>query len=414
MSADIPMQKPTVLIAGAGPVGMYAALALAQKGAAVRIVDPGLWPCAHSYALALHPASIALLSRSGISLDDAYLVDTIRLCDAGGERAALKLPQPLAVLRQSVLESRLETALRNAGLAIEWNREVAIAVHDADHVTVTLEPRESTDVEFVLGADGHSSRVRQSTGIEFPEVAPAQYYAVFEFKSDFNTNNAMRVVLGNGTSDLLWPLPGGCCRWSFQLPEYSDIEAEQYKDRLLAYGLGHVPTARLKDRASDSPQPGSLDGSYLRALIAERAPWFNGSIENLSWGAVVRFERRLAHAFGRGRIWLAGDAAHLASPGGVQSMNSGLVEAAELAALFASNAVPPAFENYNSRWVSTWRQLQGVDGGLHATSRTDPWIASNAGRLAACLPAYGDDLVALAAQLELEAAAFETAASGPR
>ena len=114
----------------------------------------------------------------------------------------------------------------------------------------------------------------------------------------------------------------------------------------------------------------------------------------------MRFERRLTSSFGAGRCWLAGDAAHLTGPAGIQSMNLGMQEGDELAAAVASGA-PGAFDAYNSHWTQTWRQLHGLDAPLRAGPATDPWVAQHAAALTSCLPAHGPDLAALAAQLDL-------------
>ena len=71
-------------------------------------------------------------------------------------------------------------------------------------------------------------------------------------------------------------------------PDYSDTEAEQLKDRLLYSGFGHFPTKRLKDRVPAAVgvggAPQALDWGFSEGLIAERAPWFTGSIEIVSTG----------------------------------------------------------------------------------------------------------------------------------
>jgi 2-polyprenyl-6-methoxyphenol hydroxylase-like FAD-dependent oxidoreductase len=70
----------------------------------------------------------------------------------------------------------------------------------------------------------------------------------------------------------------------------------------------------------------------LEQLIAARAPWFTARPTRIYWSTLGRFDRRVARSFGNGGVWLAGDAAHQAAPVGVHSMNSGLIEAHELAA----------------------------------------------------------------------------------
>ena len=421
----MPKGKPAVLIAGAGPVGMFAAIALAKRGIRTQIVDSGVWTCSHSYALTLHHDSIELLNEIGLAervWDVAYPVRKIGFYDAAGPKAQVHLDgNGLAVVRQSAIEDMFEKTLRDLDTPVCWKHEVTAAGNERDSAVATIDKfendphdAESADLEvaFVLGADGHHSQVRQALGLEFPEVGPAQYYAVFEFKSDIDLANEMRIVLGDRTTDVLWPMPDGFCRWSFQLPDYADTEAEQLKDRLLAAGFGHFPTKRLKDRAPDSAEwrnPPGLDREHLDALIAERAPWFTGSVADLSWGAIVRFERRLSSAFGRGRIWLAGDSAHVTAPAGVQSMNLGLLEADELAEHFAGilqgRTSLDTLGSYNGRWTAIWRQLHGLERGLRATPETDPWIGQYADRLIACLPTHGDGLAILASQLGLVATA---------
>jgi len=263
------------------------------------------------------------------------------------------------------------------------------------------------DVQYVVGADGYSSRVRRALGYDFPEVGPAQYYAVFEFPADVDLQHELRIVLASGTADVLWPLPNGDCRWSFLLPGHSDPGVEGIKDVLERSGFGHFPTERTKDRVfrSGGGHDPLLTEENLRRLVAERAPWFQGKIGPLKWSSVVRFERRLASGFGQGRLWLAGDAAHLTGPVGVQSMNAGLAEAHELATALAAvlrdGASPALLDAYGQRWLAQWQQLHGQKGSLQPGPAADAWVASHAMELLACLPATGDALGPLAAQVGL-------------
>ncbi len=425
---------PEVLVVGAGPVGQFAALALARRGVRVRIVDRGLWPCAQSYALALHPESLALLQEFGLLdsvIGGARLVSNLKLYDSAGQQAEVKLGSgdgplaSMAVLRQDALESLLEDALKLHGVNVEWRSEVSRLTPERDHAGVTIDRFEKESrgyivahtewvlakstklkVPFVIGADGYNSRVRRALELDFHEVGPAQYFAVFEFKSDASESTDMRIVLGDGTTDVLWPLPGGYCRWSFELPDYHDTAIEDLKQGLSSAGFD-MPSERAKERLymTESKESPILEAANLRRLIAERAPWFTGSIGEISWKSVVRFERRLSSGFGQGRMWLAGDSAHLTGPVGVQSMNLGLAEAHELASVLHGilrNADSPAeLEAFNQRWMRTWRELHNLGGGLRAGEGTEAWVGQNADRLTACLPGYGKNLAAMAGQLGL-------------
>lgn len=426
------MQNPQVLVAGAGPVGQFAALVLSTRGVAVQIADTGIWPCKHSYALALHRQTIRLLGRYGLTqevLDAAYAVRSIGLYDKSGKRGGISLGDPadptacVAVLRQDFIEQMLERALAARGVKILWRHEVAELTPHAESVTVHLNKLEkesrgyvvahdewvvgkSTELEvpYVIGADGYSSRVRRTIGAQFPEVGRAQYFAVFEFQTKADLGHEMRLVFDDGTTSVLWPLPNGYCRWSFELPDYHDADAEMMKDRLFAGGLGYFPTERPKEREASGEfgYPAVLDESSLHQLLAERAPWFPAEVDHITWRTIVRFERRLTSSFGAGRCWLAGDAAHLTGPAGIQSMNLGMFEADELAGAIVSGS-PEAFKAYESHWTQAWRQLHGLDAPLHPGPSTDPWMAQHAAALMSCLPAHGAELAAMAAQLDLRA-----------
>ncbi|WP_321472131.1 NAD(P)/FAD-dependent oxidoreductase [uncultured Paludibaculum sp.] len=427
--------NPEVLVVGAGPVGLFAALHLAKQGITVEIVDSGVWACKHSYALALYPQTLNLLREVGVLdrlMSNAYPVRNLALCDRNGTRARVRLGDAsdplgcLAVVRQDVIEDMLEHALREAGVAVHWRHDISALQPAADHVTATVDRLEKESrgyvvahtewvvgrrwdlqTPFVLGADGYNSRVRRTLNIEYPEVAPAQYYAVFEFETDAKLGDEAHIVFGPGTSDVLWPLPGNLCRWSFQLTDYHDSVAEEMKDRLLRSGFGYFPTERPKDRneGSENKYPAVLDEKHLTDLIAARATWFHGSIEKIHWRTVVRFEHRLAASFGQHRTWLAGDAAHLAGPVAVQSMNIGLFEAHEFSNLIAGilrgRGTLADLDACGDRWHAEWRRLQGLEAPLQAVAETDPWIAEHAVDLPGCLPGFGAEVAQLAAQIGL-------------
>jgi 2-polyprenyl-6-methoxyphenol hydroxylase-like FAD-dependent oxidoreductase len=429
------MANPDVLVVGAGPVGLFAALALARRGIRVQVVDTGVWAVTHSYALALHPHSLKLLQEFGLLdhvLENAYTVGSIAIFDGTSRRAQLRLERNgdptsvIAVLGQDALEQALEKALQEHGVRVAWKHEVSSLAPEQKHVAVTIDEYEQesrgyvvartewvvarsrrSEPSYVIGADGYNSCVRRALNADFPEVGPAQYYAVFEFETDFDPEHEIRIVLGNQTTDVLWPLPQGYCRWSFELSGYSDAYSEGLQEYLRSAGAASIPAKRSKDRrlTTDFGQP-ELDEATLRRLLAERSPWFKGSIDNLTWKTIVRFERRLTSSYGRDRLWLAGDAAHLTGPVGIQSMNVGLAEANDLAGAVArvlrEGANPRELEAYGQRWNAEWRRLHGVDTGIQVQDNADGWVRDHAGHLLSCLPAHGAELSALAGQLQLQ------------
>jgi len=189
-------------------------------------------------------------------------------------------------------------------------------------------------------------------------------------------------VLGEGTADVLWPLPGNRWRWSFQLSDQAQVRALREKSRV-AVQMGSQAFQQLGEE-------------FFESTVARRAPWFTARPGDMRWSVVVRFEHRLATSFGRGRAWLAGDAGHLTGPVGVHSMNVGLREGHDLAARMAG-AEAGDLTGYDAERQAEWRALLGLTPTPLASG--DAWIAGQAARLLATLPASGAERDFLASRL---------------
>ena len=409
-----------VLVVGAGPVGLFSALSLTERGLSVRIVDEELRTAAHSYALALHPHTIKVLADLGLGaelVDRGYRVNKVAFYDGNQRRAELDMDtlaceHPyMLVLPQSALEGLLEQRLAQKGVKVQWNHSVsnlqsvgdsAVAVVDqlgkvsggyaASTTEWVVEKSTRVRAAFVVGADGHRSIVRRSLGADYQRLGDPAFYAVFEFHSGADFANEVRIVLDDETTNVLWPLPGGRCRWSFQLTDAEVASSSRFKSRL---------AVQIGGRAY--PQ---LEPSSLQEMIERRAPWFGGEIGEMSWSMAVRFERRLVDGFGRDQFWLAGDSAHMASPIGGHSMNVGIREAQDLADAIAAtirNQRPPALlQSYNEQRIAEWRQLLQIDGPVAVCDDADSWVKQRGDRIPPCIPAAGTELHALANQIGIE------------
>jgi 2-polyprenyl-6-methoxyphenol hydroxylase-like FAD-dependent oxidoreductase len=110
----------------------------------------------------------------------------------------------------------------------------------------------------------------------------------------------------------------------------------------------------------------------------------------------MHFERRLARSFGEGRVWLAGDAAHITNPFGGQSMNGGLAEAHELVSRIAdcegAGGALHTLEDYGVERRREWHKLLGVNVSFDVLPNVEPWLVSRARRLLPTLPVSGRDL----------------------
>lgn len=423
-------QETEVLVVGAGPVGMFTALSLAERGVKVELIDESWRTTARSYALALHSHSLELLDGAGLVeelLEGGHRIDAVVFYEGEERRSELTLSDLpggfpfLLVIPQDRLERSLSRRLKEKGVPVHWNRRLAgfeqhtsnggrrvvAQVEELGKESVgygvatsewVVEERSRVVSQFLIGADGHRSAVRRLLGFDFDRAGAegGEVYAVFEVQAPPPVPGEVRVVLGKETSDVLWPLDDNRLRWSFQLLDPEGLVAQRSKGRLAVQLGGDV-----------FPY---LDRDDLARLVAERAPWSgdggHATDDELTWSVAVRFERRLASRFGDGRVWLAGDAAHLAGPVGVQSMNIGLKEAHELAWRIAevlhADGGDDLFEDYDRQRHAEWNTLLGLDGPAEAAAGAAPWVERHAHRLIPCLPASGDDLTLLARRVGLQ------------
>jgi 2-polyprenyl-6-methoxyphenol hydroxylase-like FAD-dependent oxidoreductase len=410
-----------VLVAGAGPVGMFTALRLALAGVAVQVIDQESRTAGRSFACALHPRTLQLLDEVGAAIEAVQLgrrIETVAFYEGGARCAEVKLsalPGPfpfVLVLAQSALEDLLERKLREQhGVKVHWNHRLAdlqirdgaafagieeMALAGKGYIVPDFELQVkrtlSVRADFVVGADGQNSVVRQRLGIASDQVGEPELFTVYELETESALAPEMRIVLDPQTVSVLWPFAENKCRWSFQWPQADAPSEFPLKDR---------------NRFTISESPGGNDSRHqLQQLLAVRAPWFQAGIKDAGWGTVIQFEHRLARQFGRDRAWLAGDAAHQTGPVGAQSMNLGMREAADLAARLArilgEDGPPSLLEAYNLEYRAEWEQLLGLKGGVKADPAAGAWVRERRARPLPCLPASGSELGLLLSQLGLE------------
>lgn len=408
-----------VLVVGAGPVGLMAALLLRERGMDVEIIDEAWRSAGRSYAAAVHPRSLGLLAHVGLAeavIEQSHRVEKVTLYDGREPRAHLELSgihakYPfVAVLPQSSLEALLEEQLRDRRVPVRWHHRasgfdstpdgIRVEVDELERVSTgyayarsTLEVKRTytVDARYVLGADGHRSLVRRAFGIDYSETGAAEHYDVFEFSSGAELGSEVKIVVSDATADVLWTLPGGRQRWTFQVEDPSTEHRERLKSRLSMQVVGE-----------SSPR---LTADWLKTLISRRAPWFDADLGDIAWTGEVRFEHRLATSFGHSSVWLLGDSGHQTSPIGVQSMNVGLHEAAELASrleeVLKKKASPEVLKTYEQERQAEWRRLLGLERAYASSGAASEWVRRHAQRLVECLPASGPQLDQLVGQLGL-------------
>jgi len=431
MSTD---DHPEVLVVGGGPVGLLTTLVLTQHRVRTRIIDAEPRTTAQSYACALHPCSLCLLECVGLVDEVIELgrkVETLSLYEGEIARTHLKLSElpgryPFAVvLEQAVLEDLLEQHLRRAGAKVEWNhrllsikereREVDAVVEKAGPSGQKLnKPHATIHANFVVGADGHNSTMRRLLNIRSGRVGAPQLFGVYEIETAEPVDGVIKVVLSKSANAVLWPLAKNRCRWTLQLAS--------------AKVAGEFPRKERNRLISDRTRT-ELKGIHeLHDFLARRVPWFSvQKIAEINWVAVVQFQPQLALKFGHGRCWLAGDSAHQTSPAGMQSMNLGLLEGADLAnklkSILRDNVGLQVLQAYNRIHQVQWRHLLGLravpgipDSLLFWASRQFTtilgakedlrsrrsfplWARPHSPTIISSVPASGDDLNHLLQQL---------------
>jgi len=389
-----------LMIVGAGPVGLFAALCATELDLSVALLDHVWRGYGRGHATLLHSRSLGLLERHGLGPllhSEGARVERLSLHVDRSHVRTIDLPEPALAVSQLTLEKVLLAALRERRVEVRAPHQAssleqgehAVEVRVVRRELATLgspahysewEPVESSRIsaKFVIGADGYESRMRDALGIHTAEVGALESFAMFEVPRRTPKSTTARLGFCDGLGDVTYPLPDQMTRIGFQLAEGLDLPPDSSR-------LGDLLSRRCPDFAlGEAVEHGD---SFVR------------------WASVMHFERRLTRRFGRGRVWLAGDAAHVTSPLGNQSMNVGLYEAHDLTERIAdcvrSGSSPSLLERYGSEREREWHKLLGVNVSFELLPGAPSWLASHARRLVPAIPASGPDLTEILRELGL-------------
>jgi 2-polyprenyl-6-methoxyphenol hydroxylase-like FAD-dependent oxidoreductase len=316
-----------VLVVGAGPVGLTAATELRRRGIECRIIDWLAAPAPYAKAVGIQPRTLEIWESAGVlqdALDASIPMRGQQFFVNGKLTAEIALQVPPSVpfgfvaMPQYETERVLTRFLQRLGSSVERGVELISFRQDPAGVTATLTGpagAEAVRARYLIGCDGAHSAVRKCLGLQFPGDAFGEEYMLGDVVVDWSMPPGVGVRAthqsGGRTDDILVciPLPGrGRYRMSMLVPpELATVPGQGE----VAHGLegGRAPELRHIQEVLDRLSPQPAKASQLR------------------WSSVFRISHRIVDRYRVGRVFVAGDAAHIHPPTGAQGMNTGIQDA---------------------------------------------------------------------------------------
>jgi pentachlorophenol monooxygenase/3-(3-hydroxy-phenyl)propionate hydroxylase len=352
--------RTEVAVIGAGPVGLTLAGRLAQQGVQVALYDAAsAHVAAGSRALCMQRETLEIWDRLGIGqrvADRGVQWRIARTYFRGRELFSVTLPgatddhfPPFVNISQTEVEELLIARLAELGIVPHWDHELTGLSQDEEGVTLSFANGVTATAGYAVGSDGAHSAVRHAIGVGFVGHTFEDRFLITDVHARLPFPAERRFFFdppwNPGRQVLIHPQPDDVWRIDWQVAPETDAEAER-------------DTGRLDAR--------------IRAVIGPDAPY------ELVWQTLYRFSQRVADRFREGRVFLAGDAAHVMSPFGARGLNSGAADAEnlawKLAAVLRGAAGDALLESYDAeRRPAALENLAVTDATMRFMAPHGPW-----------------------------------------
>ncbi|MFG2828889.1 FAD-dependent monooxygenase [Streptomyces sp. NPDC048434] len=335
-----------VIVVGAGPTGLLLAGDLAEAGLGVTLLERRPATISNlTRALAVHARTLEQLDARGLADELAaggHRLPAIRLFgEATFDATRLRTRFPFVLITpQFEVERLLERRARQAGVVFRYESEVLGLDQDADGVTVrfrTTEGLGSLRAAYTVGTDGVHSAIREAIGLPFPGKSVIRSLVLADVRLAQEPESPFTVNANDDAFALIGSFGDGWYR---------------------AIGWN-------RHRQADDDAPADLDEVRECTRLALGSDY---GMYDARWISRFHSDERQAPEYRVGRVFLAGDAAHVHSPAGGQGMNTGLQDAAnlswKLAAVLRGHSPDSLLDSYQAERHPVGRQVLYSSGAL--------------------------------------------------